>query len=217
MQKYSTAIFDLDGVIMNTAKYHYLAWKRLAEQIGFDFSVNENERLKGVSREKSLEILLEIGHISADEDERKLLMNIKNNWYVEYISSLNSDDILPGTLECLSELKAAGIKTAIGSASKNTPLIVDRLGIGKWFYTVVDGNSVQKAKPDPQCFTLCAQELKVAYTECVVFEDSEAGLEAAKAVGMYAVGIGANKNFHKADITLSGLYEFRKVKHLFGI
>lgn len=214
---YKAAIFDLDGVLVDTARYHYLAWKRLARQLGFEFREIDNELLKGVSREKSLEILLATGNITADETEKKKLLSAKNAMYVEYISGLDMKDILPGTLECLSKLKASGIKTAIGSASKNTPLIVEKLGIGGSFDVIVDGNSAEKAKPDPQCFIQCARELHTACADCVVLEDSEAGLKAAKAAGMYAVGIGDRRNLECADMVISGLSQFSRIKQLFGI
>ena len=215
--RFKAAIFDLDGVLVDTARYHYLAWKRLARQLGFEFGESDNELLKGVSREKSLEILLGAGNITADETKKKKLLNAKNDMYVEYISGLDMKDILPGTLECLSKLKASGIKTAIGSASKNTPLIIEKLGIGSWFDVIVDGNSVTKAKPDPQCFIQCARELHTACADCVVFEDSEAGLKAAKAARMYAVGVGDKRNFEYADIVISGLNQFSQTQYLFGI
>lgn len=214
---YKAAIFDLDGVIVDTARYHYLAWRRLAQELGFEFSERDNELLKGVSREKSLEILLATGNMTADENEKKKLMDAKNSMYVAYISALDAKDILPGALECLSRLKTGAIRTALGSASKNTPLILDRLGMGSWFDVIVDGNSVKIAKPDPQCFIQCAQQLQVTCADCVVFEDSEAGLKAAKAAGMCAVGIGDKSNFTSADTVISGLNQFVQVQHLFGM
>lgn len=215
-KKYKGAIFDLDGVIVDTAKYHYLAWKRLAKELGFDFSLNDNEKLKGVSRERSLEILLETGNVAVDKSEIVRLMSAKNNWYIEYILTLDTNDILPGTLDCLSKLKAAKIKTAIGSASKNTSMIIDKLGIGHLFDAIVDGNCVQKAKPDPECFEQCAHKINTPFSDCVVFEDSEAGLNAAKIAGMYAVGIGKENSFKNSDLIISGLDKFIKVQHLFG-
>jgi len=216
-REYKAAIFDLDGVIVDTARYHYLAWKQLAHDLGFEFHENDNEKLKGVSREKSLEILLATGNILLDESEKKRLLEAKNSLYLEYISTLDENDVLPGTRESLLKLKAAGIKTAIGSASKNTPLIIEKLGIGNLFDVIVDGNSVQKTKPDPQCFKQCAQNLNIMFNDCVVFEDSEAGLQAAKAAGMYTIGVGNPKNFQNADMVISGLDQFIKAQQLFGM
>ncbi len=199
------AIFDLDGVIVDTAKYHYLAWKRLAHSLGFDFSEKDNERLKGVSRVRSLEILLEIGGISLDEAARAEAAARKNDWYVEYISRMQADEILPGSVEYLRSIRARGVKTALGSASKNTPLILSRLGIASLFDAVVDGNKVSRAKPDPEVFLRCAQELGIPPASCVVFEDAEAGIQAALSAGMGAVGVGSPSVLSQADVVIAGL------------
>lgn len=213
---YRAAIFDLDGVIVDTAHCHYLAWKRVANELSFDFSENDNERLKGVSRDRSLEILLELGKVSLDRDEKCRWMTAKNDWYLEYISALTEKDILPGAVDCLRYLCSAGIQLGIGSASKNTPYIMQKIKLGSWFDAVVDGNSVQKAKPDPQCFSECAQRLNVAFPECVVFEDSEAGLQAAKELNMLGVGIGEAGKLPSADKVITSLEDFDQVKLLFS-
>jgi beta-phosphoglucomutase len=201
------AIFDLDGVIVDTAKYHYLAWKRLAQELGFEFKESDNERLKGVSRMKSLEILLELGGLSFSNDEKLLLADKKNNWYVEYISAIDESEILKGAKEYLLKLKNSGIKIALGSASKNAPAILNRLKITNLFDSIVDGNKVSKAKPDPEVFLIAAKELGLEPHECVVFEDAEAGITAAKAAGMRTVGIGNRELLMEADIVVKGLYE----------
>jgi beta-phosphoglucomutase len=201
------AIFDLDGVIVDTAKYHYLAWKRLAQELGFEFKELDNERLKGVSRMKSLEILLELGGLSFSNDEKLLLADKKNNWYVEYISAIDESEILKGAKEYLLKLKNSGIKIALGSASKNAPAILNRLKITNLFDSIVDGNKVSKAKPDPEVFLIAAKELGLEPYECVVFEDAEAGITAAKAAGMRTVGIGNRELLMEADIVVKGLYE----------
>jgi beta-phosphoglucomutase len=201
------AIFDLDGVIVDTAKYHFLAWKRLANSLGFDFSQVDNERLKGVSRTRSLEILLEIGGLEMDEKAKTQLAACKNDWYVESISKLNSSEILPGATEYIQHLRSRGIKTAIGSASKNTPLILDRLRIRTLFDAIVDGNQVSKAKPDPEVFLLAAKELGIPPSNCVVFEDAEAGIHAALNAGMGAIGIGRPSSLQEADIVIGGLWQ----------
>ncbi|WP_294599729.1 beta-phosphoglucomutase [uncultured Rikenella sp.] len=203
------AIFDLDGVIVDTAKYHYLAWRRLAGELGFDFSERDNERLKGVSRMRSLDILLEVGGFGADAftaDRKEEMAARKNGWYVEYISRMTPDEILPGVLSFLEEVRADGVRTALGSASKNTGIILGRLGIGELFDEVVDGTMVSRTKPDPEVFLTCASMLGggILPAECVVFEDAEAGIEAARAAGMYSVGIGSPDILRKADLVVLG-------------
>jgi beta-phosphoglucomutase len=201
------AIFDLDGVIVDTAKYHYLAWKRLAHEQGFDFTEADNEHLKGVSRVRSLEILLEIGGLTLDDATKAQMAAQKNDWYVDYISKMDESEILPGVVEYVISIRARGIKTAIGSASKNTPLILERLGITELFDVIVDGNKVSKAKPDPEVFLRAADELGIPPINCVVFEDAEAGIEAALRAGMKAVGIGKSSNLKDAETVIPGLFE----------
>lgn len=200
------AIFDLDGVLVDTAKYHYLAWKRLAQELGFEFKESDNERLKGVSRLKSLEILLEVGGLSFNNDEMMLLAEKKNNWYVEYISAIDESELLKGAKDYLVKLKNSGIKIALGSASKNAPAILNRLNITNLFDSIVDGNKVSKAKPDPEVFIIASKELGLEPQDCVVFEDAEAGITAAKAAGMRTVGIGNRDMLMEADIVVAGLY-----------
>jgi len=202
---FRACIFDLDGVIVDTAKYHYLAWKKLAGLLNINFTEKDNERLKGVSRIASLDIILEIGGLTIKDSMKEEYANLKNNWYLEYINTMTPAEILPGSLEFISELKNAGIKTALGSASKNTPLILGRLGIGNLFDAVVDGNIVSRAKPDPEVFVTAAQMLGVQPAECVVFEDATAGIEAALKAGMIAVGIGSADILAEAQSVVSGL------------
>lgn len=204
------AIFDLDGVLVDTAKYHYLAWRRLAQELGFEFSIEDNERLKGVSRMRSLEILLEVGGVSFDEETRQQLAEEKNNWYVEYISAIDESELLAGAKEYLLQLKQQGVKIALGSASKNAPAILKQLHITELFDAIVDGNKVAKAKPDPEVFLIAAKELSLLPQDCVVFEDAEAGIAAAKAAGMRTVGIGSRENLPEADMVVPGLYELTK-------
>jgi beta-phosphoglucomutase len=201
------AIFDLDGVIVDTAKYHYLAWKRLASEYGFDFTERDNERLKGVSRARSLEILLEIGGLTFDEAAKARMAAQKNEWYVDYIRHLDASEILPGATEYLQRVRARGVRTALGSASRNAPLILERLGISALFDAVVDGNKVTQAKPDPEVFLRAAAELRIPPASCVVFEDAESGIEAAHLAGMGAVGIGNPATLKEADLVIPGLFE----------
>jgi beta-phosphoglucomutase len=198
-------IFDLDGVIVDTAKYHYLAWKKLTIMLNIHFNEKDNERLKGVSRMASLDIILEIGRVTLDEKKKDEYAALKNEWYLDYIRRMTPDEILPGSLELISELKNAGIKVALGSASKNTPLILERLGIEKLFDAVADGNVVSKAKPDPEVFNEAARMVGVAPEDCVVFEDALAGVEAALNAGMFCIGIGSEKILTDAHYVVSGL------------
>lgn len=205
MENIKACLFDLDGVIVDTAKYHYLAWKRLANNLGFDFTLENNELLKGVSRTRSLEILLELGNYSATEEEKLKMAADKNEWYVEYITKLKEDEILPGVKKFLLELRENGIKIALGSASKNSMLILNNLGLTEYFDTIIDGNKVSKAKPDPEVFVLGAKELGINPENCVVFEDAKAGIEAAKAANMKAIGIGEKSILGLADKVVSDL------------
>lgn len=202
------ALFDLDGVLVDTAKYHYLAWKRLANELGFEFTEKDNERLKGVSRMRSLQILLEIGNIDFDEMTKLELATKKNEWYVEYITKLDKDEILPGSRECLELLRKNGIKTALGSASKNAGIILERLDILELLDGVVDGNSTSRAKPDPEVFLLGAKLFGAEPSECVVFEDAEAGVEAAIAGGMSCIGIGDASVLKNANKVIPSLAYF---------
>ncbi|WDU83642.1 beta-phosphoglucomutase [Caloramator sp. Dgby_cultured_2] len=197
-------IFDLDGVVVDTAKYHYLAWKRLANELGFEFTEKDNERLKGVSRMKSLEILLEIGNLSFDEETKLKLAEKKNNWYVEYISKMDESEILPGVKEFLSQLKENGYKIALGSVSKNAMIILENTNLKQYFDAIIDGNKVTKAKPDPEVFLKGAEELNLKPEECIVFEDAIAGIEAARRANMKVVGVGSKEILKDADMVIEG-------------
>ena len=197
-------IFDLDGVIVDTAKYHYLAWKELADSLGIRFTKQENERLKGVSRIRSLEIILEIGGLTLSESQKQIYLEQKNNRYLEYIRKLKEEEILPGAKQFLLDSHTAGYRIALGSASKNTMLILEMLRITDLFDSIIDGNKVTKAKPDPEVFLKGAEELGIAPSECVVFEDAEAGVLAAHNAGMLAVGIGSRERLPDADLNIPG-------------
>lgn len=207
MADIKACLFDLDGVIVDTAKYHYLAWKRLANELGFDFTEEDNERLKGISRMDSLDILLEIGSLTLDEKVKEELAQKKNGWYCELIEKMTPDEILPGTKEFLELLRENKIKIALGSASKNSMTILTNVGLVNHFDYIVDGNSIAKAKPDPEVFLLGAEKLGVVPSECVVFEDAKAGIEAALNAGMYSVGIGDPTILDKANIVIPSLEE----------
>ncbi|MCU4165794.1 beta-phosphoglucomutase [Carboxylicivirga caseinilyticus] len=207
MGKIKACLFDLDGVIVDTAKYHYIAWRELAKELGFDFTEEDNERLKGVSRMTSLEILLEIGGVTLSEEEKIRFADKKNENYRTFILKMQPDEILPGAKSFLEELKTKGIKIALGSASKNAMTILDRLELTYLFEAIIDGTKVSQAKPDPEVFLKGAEELNVKPEECVVFEDAEAGVEAAKAGKMKCVGIGSTDVLGKADIVIDGLHQ----------
>lgn len=208
MVEIKACIFDLDGVVVDTAKYHYLAWRKLARELGFEFSEQHNERLKGVSRMRSLEILLEVGGLSFPKDEMEKMAAKKNGWYLEYIMQMTPKEILPGAKELLEELRRNGIKLALGSASKNTPVILDKIKLTKHFDVIADGNSVTAAKPAPDIFLKGAELLNVNPSFCVVFEDAEAGIEAAINAGMRTVGIGSKDILSKADFVVPNLKGF---------
>lgn len=204
MKTISTCIFDLDGVIVDTAKYHYLAWKRLAYELGFEFLEEHNERLKGVSRMTSLDIMLEVGGLTFSQSEKEVMAARKNEWYLEYIYKMTPEEILPGVVDFLVMLRSKGIKISLGSASKNAMLILERVQLQHYFDAVIDGNKALKAKPDPLVFLLAAEELGQNPTSCVVFEDAAAGIEAAKAAGMKCIGIGSPNVLGKADKVVPG-------------
>lgn len=209
MNNIKAALFDLDGVLVDTAKYHYLAWKRLADELGFEFTKEDNEALKGVSRMKSLEILLSVGNLFFDDSAKEVLATKKNNWYVEYLQNIDESEMLPNVENTLKHLRSLGIKTAIGSASKNTSLILERTGLAKYFDVVVDGNDVSKAKPDPEVFVLGAKRLGFAPEECMVFEDSLAGIQAANTAGMFSIYLGESEAKEIADMTIRDMTEFK--------
>ena len=195
-------LFDLDGVLVDTAQYHFLAWQRMAAELGIHFGEAENEQLKGVSRAESLNRILAWGGKSLSDAEKQHWMTLKNDWYLELVRGMPADDYLPGAHEFLRASRAAGIKVALGSASKNAPLILERLGWLPLFDAMVDGNVVTASKPDPEVFLEGARRLGLKPEECVVFEDSEAGVEAARRGGMKVVGIGHGLD---ADLLVSGL------------
>ena len=200
-------LFDLDGVIVDTAVYHYQAWKRLANELGFDISEEFNEKLKGISRMDSLDLILAYGGLTLPDERKYQLATQKNEWYLELVSRMTPDDILPGVATFFAQTRKAGLKTALGSASKNAPLILERIGMTEAFDVIIDGTKVNKSKPDPEVFTKGADELGIPYAECVVFEDAVAGIEAGKRAGMFTVGIGSPDVLTQADLVAPGLGE----------
>jgi len=198
-------IFDLDGVLVDTAQYHYLAWNKLAQSLGFEVDEIQNEQLKGLSRMDSLSRVLEWGGLEKSTVEMKMLADRKNQWYRELIDDLSPRAILPGTKEFLIELNELEVPTAVGSASKNARNILDKLDLAKFFKVIVDGKDVKKPKPDPEVFLLGAKALKVKPQNTVVFEDSIKGIQAAKDGKMKVVGIGKKSFLKDADHVMPSL------------
>ncbi|WP_282123639.1 beta-phosphoglucomutase [Algibacter mikhailovii] len=200
-------IFDLDGVIVDTAKYHFLAWKSLADNLGFEFTEAHNELLKGVSRVRSLEILLDIGNLELSEEKKQEYLISKNEHYLKYITQMGSEEILPGVISLLDNLDGLNIEYVLGSASKNAPLILKQVGLFDRFKGIVDGNSVSSAKPDPEVFLIGAQKLSLPPENCIVFEDAIAGVEAANRANMTSIGIGDAETLNEADYNYNNLTE----------
>ena len=200
-------IFDLDGVIVDTAKYHYLAWRNLAEELGFEFTIEQNELFKGVSRKRCLEILLDIGKVEATQEQFDRWMVEKNIDYLAYIEEMNASEILPDVPRVLNFLKERNIPIALGSASKNAQPILEKVELLQYFDVLVDGNNVTKAKPDPEVFLLAAKQLNVAPEECVVFEDAVAGIQAANSAKMVSIGIGNHKILSEATYNFNDFTE----------
>ena len=198
-----TFIFDLDGVIVDTAKYHFLAWQRLAAQIGIEFTPEHNEQLKGVSRVRSLEIILALGNVEASQEEKNEWLLQKNTEYLSYIEEMNESEILPGVLQVLDYLKQHKQNIVLGSASKNAKPILEKAKILHYFDAIVDGNDVSNAKPDPEVFLQGAKKVNVVAGNCIVFEDSVAGIQAANLANMISIGIGETDVLHEADYIFS--------------
>lgn len=192
-------IFDLDGVIVDTAKYHFLAWKKLANELGFEFTLEQNEMFKGVSRKRCMEILLDIGNINATQEQFDIWMVEKNVDYLAYIENMDTSEILPDVPRILNYLKENNYPIALGSASKNAQPILEKVGLLHYFDAILDGNNVTKAKPDPEIFLLAAKALQVQPENCVVFEDAVAGIAAANSGKMISIGIGEKSILGEAD------------------
>ncbi len=206
-------LFDLDGVIVDTAKYHFTAWQRLAEELGVSFDHSDNDQLKGVSRVDSLEYILRKGNLELDNDTKVRLMDRKNDWYLAQVAGMTPDELFPGVVAFMDELRAKGKGLALGSSSRNAPLILDRCGIADRFDAVVDGNSITFSKPDPEVFLKGASALNSVPSKTVVFEDALSGVDAALNGGFRVVGVGPKGALPKADFTLQGFDGFT-VDHL---
>lgn len=192
-------IFDLDGVIVDTAKYHYLAWKKLANELGFEFTKEQNELFKGVSRKRCLEILLDIGDVEATQEQFDQWMVEKNEDYLSYIEDMDESEILADVHKVLDFLKDKKVPMALGSASKNAKPILEKVKLLPYFDAIVDGTDVAKAKPDPEVFLIAAEKLGTKPENCIVFEDAVAGIQAANTANMISIGIGDGKTLSKAN------------------
>lgn len=192
-------IFDLDGVIVDTARYHFLAWQKLATQLGINFTTAHNEQLKGVSRVRSLDIILDLGKVNAHQEDKNLWLKQKNDDYLSYLKDIDNSEILLGVMPILEFLKTNKQPIALGSASKNARPILEKTGILHYFDAIVDGNDVSNAKPDPEVFLQAAKLLGVSPENAIVFEDSVAGIQAANMAGMTSVGIGETGILHEAQ------------------
>jgi len=199
LKKHRCALFDLDGVIVDTAKCHFLAWKKIAAQCGYELTLQDNEQLKGVSRPDSLNRILEMAGTRLDETTFESYLHQKNKDYLQLIQEVTPEDILPGVQAALNFFKVNKVKIGLGSASKNALIILEKLQITSFFEVIIDGNSVQQGKPHPEVFLKGSNALGEAAEACVVFEDSQAGIDAAKAGGMTAVALGDKKLFKNMD------------------
>ncbi len=197
-------IFNLDGVIVDTAKHHYTAWRRLANQLDFDFSIQQHEALRGLSRMASLEKILEWGDVYMTEAEKLHWSDVKNNWYVELISDLKPADVLPGALLFLRQVKEAGLKIALSSASRSARSVLRNIRLESYFDVIIDGYNIRKVKPDPESFLLAAQALGLKPAECLIFEDAALGVWAGLAGGFTVVGIGNPEYLPKAHLVIPG-------------
>lgn len=207
-------IFDLDGVLTDTAKYHFLAWKKLADELNMSFTEKDNELLKGVSRIESFGIILKINGRSNEfsDEEKERMANLKNDYYKEMIEQLTPGDILCGVLPFISAAKQNGLKCAVASISKNAPRVLELLGISDLFDYIADAAAVTKPKPDPEIFLTCAKALGFKPNECIGFEDAQAGIEAIHSAGMLSVGINVSVTSLEPDITLTSTNELDLTK-----
>jgi beta-phosphoglucomutase len=212
MKNKKAFIFDLDGVIVDTAKYHFLAWQRLAQELGIEFTPEHNEELKGVSRVRSLDIILEIGNVEASQEEKNKWLIQKNEDYLSYLVDMDQNEILPGVVEVLEYLKENNQLIALGSASKNARPILEKTNIIHFFDAIVDGNDVSNAKPDPEVFLRAAQLVGISNENAIVFEDSQAGIQAANIANMVSIGIGDKETLKESQFCFP---DFLHIEHNF--
>jgi len=209
-------IFDLDGVITETSEYHFLAWKTVCKKIGYDLTRKKNEELKGVNRNKCLDLIMEWGKIRLSEKEIESLLEAKNNIYKDYIKDLNENDVCEGVLNFINDAIKNNIKIALYSASRNAKRILCQLKIIDLFTVIIDGNNVSNAKPDPEGFKIAADLTKTNTKDCVVFEDSISGIEGANKLNMYTVGIGSRDVLKNVDVVYKG-FKNLKIKDIINV
>jgi beta-phosphoglucomutase len=214
MPSIRAVIFDLDGVITDTAHFHFLAWRALAQQLGLPFDAAFNERLKGIDRMGSLDLILAQGSQRYSDAEKQEFAARKNAHYQQLLETMSAKDLLPGALDALQAVRAAGLKTGLASVSRNAGTVLQRLGITDRFDTVVDAAIVQRGKPDPEIFLRAADQLRVPPAACMGVEDAVAGVQAIKAAGMLAVGVGDPQVLREADEVIPGLQAFRLERYL---
>ena len=198
-------LFDMDGVIVDSAVHHFVAWRKLADELSIPFAEEDNHALKGLSRVDSLDHILRIGHLELDEKTKLKLMDQENAWYLDLIQGMTAKDILPGAKELIEQLVAGGIRVGLGSSSRNAQLILDNVGLTPLFDAIVDGNHITLSKPDPEVFLKGAAALDVSPSETIVFEDAASGIQAAKAGGFFAVGVGSQSQLSSADVVIPDL------------
>lgn len=203
-------IFDLDGVIVDTAKYHFLAWQNVAKSLGINFTPKDNEQLKGVSRVRSLELILALGNVQITDEQKQEYLLKKNEEYLTYIDKMNESEILPGVMDVLNFLKENKQPIILGSASKNARPILEKVNILHYFDDIVDGNDVSNAKPDPEVFLVGAKKANQTAENSIVFEDSVAGIQAANTAGMTSIGIGEKSVLNEADYNFNDFTEISK-------
>jgi beta-phosphoglucomutase len=209
MSRFKAVIFDLDGVITDTAHYHYLAWKRTADSVGAPFDEAFNEQLKGVDRMGSLALILARAPRSYSQQEQLALADAKNSHYQELIATMSPQDLLPGVLRALEEVRAAGLRIGLASVSKNAFTVLDRLGIRDRFDDVVDAATIRNSKPHPEIFLTAAEHLGVAPADCLGVEDAAAGVASIKDAGMFAVGVGSPEVLYRADRVIASMEAFK--------
>lgn len=210
-------IFDLDGVITDTAEYHFIAWSEIGRELGIEIDRTFNEQLKGVSRMDSLNRILAYGHKSLPSKDKEYYADKKNERYKELIQNISPDDLLPSIRRFLEEIRGAGLKVGLASASKNAFTVIQSLQIGDYFDTIVDAAQVKHSKPDPEVFLRAAEQLEVPTSACMGIEDAQAGVLAIKKAGMFAVGIGSKEELGMADIVLSSTDELDLDRLLVGL
>lgn len=208
-EKMKGFVFNLDGVIVDTAKYHYMAWRQLADEMGIDFPREQHEQLRSLGRMESLEKILEWGGLYMTEAEKLHWADVKNNWYQGLIANMTPEEVLPGVVPFLDEVRSSGGRTALSSASRNARAVLKSTKLESYFDVILDGSAARKAKPHPECFQLAAAALGLTPAECIVFDDAVKGVHAARNGGFHIVGIGNPEHLPVAELVISGFEDYR--------